>query len=68
MEALIFLVPFYATILFSIMPPNSSITVFAWVLIIPILAPLLLGRNQIVQSYAGEPLSADRASKALRNT
>lgn len=43
--ALIFLVPFCLTMLFSMMLPTSSVTVFAWVLIIPILAHLLLGRH-----------------------
>lgn len=43
--ALLFLVPFCLTMLFSMMLPTSSITVFAWVLIIPILAHLLLGRR-----------------------
>lgn len=43
--ALIFLTPFCITMLFSMMLPTSSVTVFAWVLIIPILAHLLLGRH-----------------------
>jgi diguanylate cyclase (GGDEF)-like protein len=44
--ALIFLVPFCTTMLFSMILPTSSITVFGWVLIIPILSHLLLGRRQ----------------------
>lgn len=44
--ALIFLVPFCLTMVFSMALPTSSTTVFAWVLIIPILAHLLLGRHQ----------------------
>jgi diguanylate cyclase (GGDEF)-like protein len=43
--ALLFLMPFFATMVFSMMLPDSSATVFAWVLIIPILAHLLLGRH-----------------------
>lgn len=43
--ALLFLLPFCATMLFSMALPTSSLTVFAWVLIIPILAHLLLGRH-----------------------
>jgi diguanylate cyclase (GGDEF)-like protein len=43
--ALIFLTPFCITMLFSMMLPTSSVTVFAWVLIIPILGHLLLGRH-----------------------
>lgn len=43
--ALIFLIPFCTTMLFSMTLPTSSTTVFAWVLIIPILAHLLLGRH-----------------------
>ena len=44
--ALIFLVPFCCIMVYAMMLPTSSITVFAWVLIIPILAHLLLGRHQ----------------------
>jgi diguanylate cyclase (GGDEF)-like protein len=43
--ALIFLLPFCATMVLSMMLPTSSITVFTWVLIIPILAHFLLGRH-----------------------
>ncbi|TGN39280.1 GGDEF domain-containing protein [Marinobacter confluentis] len=43
--AIIFLLPFCATMLFSMMLPTSSVTVFGWVLIIPILSHLLLGRH-----------------------
>lgn len=42
--ALVFLLPFCATMVFSMMLPTSSVTVFGWVLIIPILTHLLLGR------------------------
>lgn len=44
--ALLFLVPFCSTMVFAMALPTSSITVFGWVLIIPILAHLLLGRHQ----------------------
>ncbi len=44
--ALLFLIPFCATMLLSMALPTSSITVFGWVLIIPILSHLLLGRHQ----------------------
>lgn len=43
--AMIFLTPFCITMLFSMSLPTSSITVFSWVLIIPLLAHLLLGRH-----------------------
>jgi diguanylate cyclase (GGDEF)-like protein len=43
--ALIFLLPFCGTMVFSMMLPTSSVTVFGWVLIIPILSHLLLGRH-----------------------
>ncbi len=43
--AMVFLTPFCITMLFSMMLPTSSVTVFLWVLIIPVLAHLLLGRR-----------------------
>lgn len=43
--AVVFLIPFCATMIFSMMLPTSTTTAFAWVLIIPILAHLLLGRH-----------------------
>lgn len=43
--AIIFLTPFCITMLFSMLLPTSSVTVFLWVLIIPVLAHLLLGRR-----------------------
>lgn len=43
--AVIFLTPFCITMLFSMLLPTSSVTVFLWVLIIPVLAHLLLGRR-----------------------
>jgi diguanylate cyclase (GGDEF)-like protein len=43
--AMIFLAPFCMTMLFSMLLPTSSVTVFLWVLIIPVLAHLLLGRR-----------------------
>jgi diguanylate cyclase (GGDEF)-like protein len=44
--ALLFLLPFCGTLIFAMILPTSSTTVFAWVLIIPILTHLLLGRHQ----------------------
>lgn len=43
--ALIYLVPFFLTMMFSMVSQTSNITVFAWVLLIPILSHLLLGRK-----------------------
>jgi len=43
--ALVFFVPFCSTMMFSMVLPTSTTTAFAWVLIIPILAHLLLGRH-----------------------
>lgn len=43
--ALIFLMPLCITMVFSMMLPSSSITEFSWILIIPVLAHLLLGRH-----------------------
>ncbi len=44
--ALAFLIPFCLTMLVSMMSPQSSPTVFAWVLVVPILTHLLLGRQK----------------------
>ncbi|MFT7411637.1 MAG: diguanylate cyclase (GGDEF)-like protein [Oleispira sp.] len=42
--SLLFLIPMYSVMLWIIESPNSSETVFAWILVIPILSHLLLGR------------------------
>ncbi|MDI9246304.1 GGDEF domain-containing protein [Marinobacter sp. CHS3-4] len=44
--AWIFLILFCVTMFFSMMLPTSTTSVFGWVLIIPILSHLLLGRHQ----------------------
>lgn len=35
--------PFFATMMFAMSIPETTITVFAWVLLIPVLSHLLLG-------------------------
>jgi diguanylate cyclase (GGDEF)-like protein len=42
--SLFFLIPMYSTILWMIETPNSSETVYVWILVIPVLSHLLLGR------------------------
>jgi diguanylate cyclase (GGDEF)-like protein len=42
--ALFFLIPMYSIILWVIEAPNSSETVYVWILLIPVLSHLLLGR------------------------
>jgi diguanylate cyclase (GGDEF)-like protein len=42
--SLLFLIPMYSTMLWIIEAPKSSETVFVWILLIPILSHLLLGR------------------------
>ncbi|MBS3805769.1 MAG: GGDEF domain-containing protein [Oleiphilaceae bacterium] len=40
-----FLVPFFIVMMFAMAIPRTTITVFAWVLLIPIISHLLLGRR-----------------------
>jgi diguanylate cyclase (GGDEF)-like protein len=42
--SLFFLIPMYSAILWAIETPNSSETVYVWILVIPVLSHLLLGR------------------------
>jgi diguanylate cyclase (GGDEF)-like protein len=42
--SLFFLVPLYSIILWILATPNSSETVYVWILVIPVLSHLLLGR------------------------
>lgn len=43
---LAYLLPFFITMMFALTTPRATSTVFAWVLLIPILAHLLTGRRQ----------------------
>ncbi|WP_116367584.1 GGDEF domain-containing protein [Parahaliea mediterranea] len=43
--ALLFLVPFFSVMMFALWVPGTSVTIFGWVLIIPIISHLLLGRH-----------------------
>lgn len=42
--SLLFLVPLYSTFLFALTLPTSSETVYVWILVVPVLSHLLLGR------------------------
>lgn len=42
--SLLFLIPLYSMILYALSIPSSSETVYVWVLVIPVLSHLLLGR------------------------
>ena len=42
--SLIFLVPLYSMMLYALTSPNSAETVYVWILVIPVLSHLLLGR------------------------
>lgn len=42
--SLLFVIPFFSTMLLALNTPNTSVTIFGWVLLIPILSHLLLGR------------------------
>ncbi|MGK0248169.1 MAG: diguanylate cyclase (GGDEF)-like protein [Oleispira sp.] len=42
--SLLFLIPMYSTILWIIEAPDSSETVYVWILVMPVLSHLLLGR------------------------
>lgn len=41
---LVYVLPFFAAMLFALSTPEASATVFVWVLLIPVIAHLLLGR------------------------
>jgi len=41
---LVYLIPFFTAMMIALLTPNASVTVFGWVLLIPILSHLLLGR------------------------
>lgn len=43
---LAYLLPFFITMMYALSTPRATTTVFAWVLLIPILAHLLTGRRQ----------------------
>jgi len=42
---LVYVIPFFTTMMFALTSPRATATVFAWVLLIPILSHLLLGRR-----------------------
>ncbi|WP_274620725.1 GGDEF domain-containing protein [Colwellia maritima] len=42
----IFLCPFFATMVYAMYVPNSSASIFVWVLTIPLISYLLMGRKQ----------------------
>ncbi|ROO30507.1 diguanylate cyclase [Salinisphaera orenii MK-B5] len=42
---IVFIIPFYSVMMYGFYSPETEITVFGWVLVIPLLAHLLLGRR-----------------------
>ncbi|GAB3685303.1 GGDEF domain-containing protein [Salinisphaera aquimarina] len=40
-----FIIPFYAVMMYGFYSPNTEVTVYSWVMVIPLLAHLLLGRR-----------------------
>lgn len=42
---IVFIIPFYSVMMYGLYSPETEITVFGWVLVIPLLAHLLMGRR-----------------------
>lgn len=42
---LLYLIPFFSVMMLALVVPNTSVTIFGWVLLIPIISHLLLGRR-----------------------
>ncbi|GAB3274197.1 GGDEF domain-containing protein [Parahaliea aestuarii] len=43
--AILFLIPFFSVMMFALWVPGTSVTIFGWVLVIPLISHLLLGRR-----------------------